>query len=534
MIKKAILKYFAVLFCVFSVTSLAQNINLSNSPYFEGECYLAVNPQNPKHLVGAWMHFSLTNLENAMATRSSFDGGKTWTALQILPHVYSKFTCADPSIYFGKDSCVYLSYIDLSGIHATDSGYDMVARSVNGGMTWKTPVKAIAWNAQPNLPIDRPWIAADRSNGPYSGRVYLTSQSAFFAPQPHHPWFTYSSDSGATWTPIKQLDDSIPSGNVTDATAFTTVSANGTFYATYISYYPTYYLLPRLVVIKSYDGGITFIPPSIAINYILSDEIAASDSLVKEGLCISSNPADTSNLIITCTTNHFVERDVISYNSHDAGKTWSGRVRINDDVVGANDTVHDMAWGGFAAIGTYAEVWRDRRNIGKYDTVSFQIYGSTSRNGGDSYTPNFLISDAISPPILIPHGDDFLGCAVTDSNVYALWSDMRTGKENTYFNATPFSKIPTEVMAVSDNAGIKIDAYPNPFHNETNIIINSSLPLQDCKLLVFDMQGKKQGELLIPHNGTYKLSFNYLSAGTYIWCLEAKNGAIAHGKWVIE
>jgi len=468
-----------------------------------------------------------------MATRTSFDGGKTWSTLQLLPHVSRKFTCADPSIYFGKDSCVYLSYIDLSGLQASDSGYDMVARSVNGGITWKTPVKAIAWNAQANLPIDRPWIAADGSNGPYSGRVYLTSQNAYFAPQPHYPWFTYSTDSGATWAPIKQLDDSIPSGDVTDATAFTTVSANGTFYAAYISYYTAYYILPRLVVVKSVNGGATF-TPYVAYNYVVADQVPKSDSLIKDGFCISSNPADTSNLIIIEPSNHFGEPDIVSYNSHDAGKTWNGPVRLNDDQKGAYDTCHDLTWGSFAANGTYAAIWRDRRNTGKGDSASFQIYGTTSTNGGDSYTPNFLISDTISPPVLIDHGDDFLGCAVTDSNVYALWSDLRTGKENTFFNVTPLSKIPTPVISVSDNSNIKIDAYPNPFHNQTNIVINSTVPLQNCKLEIFTVDGKKEGELQIPGNGTYKLNFNSLSAGTYIWSLIENDAAIAHGKWVIE
>src|SRR5579864_3371747 len=113
--KKFILRYFTILFCFISYFSFSQNIDLSNSIYFDGECYLAVNPLNPKHLVTAWMHFSLSNSKNAMATRTSFDGGKTWSALQMLPHVHPQFTCADPSIYFGKDSCVYLAYIDLSG-----------------------------------------------------------------------------------------------------------------------------------------------------------------------------------------------------------------------------------------------------------------------------------------------------------------------------------------------------------------------------------------------------------------------------------
>ncbi len=532
--KNKILSYlFTVSFCITPLFTRSQNINLSNSPYWDGECNLCVNPKNPKHLVSAWIYFSTTNLKDAIATRSSFDGGITWSPLQIHPHVYSVFTSADPTMYFGKDSCVYLAYIDLSGVHASDSGYIMVTRSIDGGVTWNAPVKAIAYNAQPNLPIDRPWIAADGTNGPYAGRVYVTSQNAYFAPMPHHPWFTYSADSGATWAPIKQLDDSIPAGLITDATAFTTVSANGTLYGVYFSYYTSYSPYARLILVKSYNGGATFTTHA-AINITAADVIPAADSLLKDGLCISSNPVDTGNLIIVEPSNYFGEPDITSYNSHDAGTTWNGPVRVNDDPVGAYDTCHDLTWGSFAANGTYAAVWRDRRNTGTGDSVAFQIYGATSSNGGDSYNPNFLISDTISPPIYLVRGNDFLGCAVTDSNVYSTWSDMRTGHENTFFNATPFSRIPTAVVSVSDNSNIKIDAYPNPFHNKTNIIISSATPLQPCKLEIFTIEGKKEGELQIPGNGTYKVSFNYLSSGTYIWSLVENGNAIAHGKWVIE
>jgi len=531
--KRMLIIYLVVLSCFSSYFSFSQNVNISNSPYWDGECYLAVNPLNPKHLVSAWMYYSLTNGKNAIATRSSFDGGKTWSTLQILPHVYPKFTCADPSICFGKDSCVYLAYIDLSGLKTSDSGYDMVTRSINGGITWKAPVKAIAWNAVTNLPIDRPWVTADRGSGKYSGRVYLTSQNAYFAPQPHHPWFTYSADSGSTWAPIKQLDDSIPAGVITDAIAFNTVAANGTFYGIYYSYYTKYSPYPRSVMVKSFDGGATFTTHAI-INYTAADVIPAADSLLKQGICISSNPIDTSNLILIGPSNYYGEPDVVSYNSHDAGNTWSGPVRLNDDAKGAYDTCHDLTWGSFAPNGTYAAIWRDRRNTGKGDSVSFQIYGTMSSNGGNSYTTNFRISDTISPPILIDHGDDFLGCAVTDSNVYALWSDMRTTKENTFFNATSLNKVTTAVLSVSNNPDVKVEAYPNPFHNETNIVIHATNPLKEGMLSVYTIEGKKVSELPVSGNGTYKLNFNSILSGTYIWSLTDEGRPVANGKWIVQ
>ncbi|HTB31086.1 MAG TPA: hypothetical protein VK808_03620, partial [Bacteroidia bacterium] len=102
--KKTILWSFAILFCFTSLFSNSQNINLSNSIYFDGECSMAVNPKNPKHLVTAWIYFSTANLKDAIATRSSFDGGNTWTPIVLLPHLHTSFTSPDPDVCFGKDS----------------------------------------------------------------------------------------------------------------------------------------------------------------------------------------------------------------------------------------------------------------------------------------------------------------------------------------------------------------------------------------------------------------------------------------------
>ena len=320
---------------------------------------------------------------------------------------------------------------------------------------------------------------------------------------------------------------------MTDATAFMTVAANGTLYAVYFSYYTAYSPYARLILVKSYDGGNTFITHA-AINITSADVIPAADSLLKSGVSISANPADTSNLVITGATNRYGEPDVVTYNTHDAGLTWNGPVRVNDDQMGAYDTCHDLSCGSFAQDGTFGLAWRDRRNTGRGDSASFQIYAAESKNGGDSYGPNFLISDTISPGVLIERGDDFLGCAVSDSGLFVSWSDLRTGKENTFFNATPTAKIPNAIFSVSDNSNVKVEAYPNPFHDETNIVVNASVPLQQCKLEVFSIEGRKVDEVQIPGNGTYKLNLNYLSAGTYIWSLEEKNAAVAHGKWVIQ
>ncbi len=107
------------------------------------------------------------------------------------------------------------------------------------------------------------------------------------------------------------------------------VSANGTLYAAYFSYYPSYSPYARLIVVKSYDGGNTFITHA-AINFTAADVVPVADSLIKAGLSIASNPTDTSNLVISGVSNRSGEPEVVSYNTHDAGgKHGTAQVLFN-------------------------------------------------------------------------------------------------------------------------------------------------------------------------------------------------------------
>jgi len=58
----------------FCGSSFGQNQNISNGNIFDGEPYLSINPENPKHMVVAWMgYLPLTNV--LIKTRVTFNGG---------------------------------------------------------------------------------------------------------------------------------------------------------------------------------------------------------------------------------------------------------------------------------------------------------------------------------------------------------------------------------------------------------------------------------------------------------------------------
>src|ERR1700751_2523099 len=144
--------------CLFNLAAQVQNINISNSFYFDGEPYLAVNPANHKNMVIAWMGLTITSgVKISIKTKASFDGGLTWGSLNVKPHMSSTWGSADVSMAFRKDGTLFLSYIDYNA--AKDSGGVFITKSTNGGVAWSTPVKVIDLHEDPTKkPLDRPWL----------------------------------------------------------------------------------------------------------------------------------------------------------------------------------------------------------------------------------------------------------------------------------------------------------------------------------------------------------------------------------------
>ena len=93
---------FVLLFLVHIVQG--QNQNISNGNVFEGEPFLAVNPANPQNLVVAWMGFVLSSgVRPQIKTRSSYDGGNTWSDIVIMPHIQNTYQSADPTMAFDEN-----------------------------------------------------------------------------------------------------------------------------------------------------------------------------------------------------------------------------------------------------------------------------------------------------------------------------------------------------------------------------------------------------------------------------------------------
>jgi len=427
-----------------------QNRNISNGLIFDGEPFLTINPANPQHLVAAWMGFVFQN-RVMIKTRTSLDGGKTWSQVQAIPHVETGYTSADPSMVFDNNGNVFLSYIDYDPYFT--SGAVFVRKSADGGLNWGNPVMVIEIGADPGqLPIDRPWISADRSGGTSDGNIYITTVNATGASGPsYHPYFIASYDNGNTFGPWRYADTTgwLAGSMVRKPMPTPVVTGNGTFHCIYPSYVISQGILPRFILATSDNAGAGFTHNTV---YSSGSSVAVTDSSAKKGYLLKADPSNPEHLAFFNLSNENGDADVFFRESLDAGLTWSEGIRINDDPSG-NGRMQDLVWAGFDNDGDLAVTWRDRRNA--TDTgymASYEIYCASKRKESPVFSPNFRISDTsiAFDEILLGNGNDFMSVELYNDTLSAVWGDTRDGELNIWFQRVTIDGILVSAQQLSE------------------------------------------------------------------------------------
>lgn len=520
------MKKILILFFLFTSFCFSQtNINLSNAAGWDTEPYIAINPINSNNLVAAWMKLSGFTL--AIGTSYSNDGGSTWSTPAVIPHLYPNFTSADVSLAFNSTGTVYMSYIDYHP--SQDSGFVMCTKSLNGGASWNPPVKVISTYETPDMPVDRPWIAIDNSGGAYNGKLYIVSKSIETGAMPHHIWIKSSADGGTTWSPIKLVDDSIPTNLITNAMGVPAVGPDGNVYIAYVSYNPSQSPFPRVICLKSTNGGSSF------TLGIIGYPVAGSpmtDTLYQGSYIISANPTNANNLIYTFTDNRNGDPDILSVHSDNAGLTWTSTpVRVNDDAV-SNGVGQDMCWAGFSSTGKYGVAWRDRRNTGGTSSSAFEIYSTVSTDGGATFKPNQNLNSTASPFINIQRGNDFIGICIDDNYVYCNWCDLRTGNTDIFFNKTPMS-VYTGVAEDLINEDIGMKIFPNPTSGNATLQLHLRGP-QYLKIDLADINGNVikmiTSQMFNGQDQSVYIQTTGLSVGSYLIRVQSESGMVIASK----
>ncbi len=517
------MKTFILFFCLFAIAATAQNTNISQGKLFDGEPFLAVNPQNSRHLVVAWMGWK-RNEQIVIKTRVSFDGGQNWGEGSNPPHAKPEFTSADPSLAFDNAGNIYLCYVDFTGKNVSPpDGAIYLAKSTDGGKSWNTPVKVLDYHSDPGKKaIDRPWIGIDRSGGTNSGTIYISSMTAKGATEPYHPYLSISRDGGASFEPWRYLDTAgWLVGSVISAPMPTpSVGADGVFYAIYPSYVREQNPLAQYILARSKDGGRHF-----EYRSVFASSSGVKDRLAKKAYLLRTDPSDARHLAFFYLAAPHGDIDVMMRESFDSGDSWKAAVRVNDDPE-ANDRMQDMIWADFDQDGDIAVAWRDRRNgnSGSFKN-DFEVFGAIKQKGEDGYNRNFPITDRSIPydKIYEKSGNDFLNTQIAADTVYTVWADTRNGKLNIWFQISDIHGKPLGARQLAEENDTPLKIFPNPVR-ASQFKVFAPAPIR--RILIFNSSGKLVYRKRYLRTQTAELSLELpgLKEGYYFIHLTTKEG----------
>jgi hypothetical protein len=501
------------LFCCLLPAALctAQNTQVSAGVFFDGEPYIAQHPQNPQHLVVAWMGKPVGQ-PVTIRTRVSFDGGVSWSPVVNLPHAASGYGSADPSLAFDADGQVVACYIDY--INDPVEGGVYFVRSEDGGLSWGAMVKAIdAFDDGTEYPIDRPWFSVN----PLTNHFYLTTMSAYWGPTPNYPYFTVSPDGGATWGELRRLDGPgwLTGSEIGKPMPANATGSDGVFHAIYPSWVISQNVFPGMIHAASADHGENF-----AYNgAIYATGGANNDPGAKNGYRLAADPSDPGHLALLLIQSPETDQDVYLMESSDGGLNWDPLIRVNDDAFN-NDRMQDLVWAAFDSDGDLAIAWRDRRNAPEAGYATAQeIYGAVKWKNTDTVGPNFPISSSAAPwnaLFLEQNGNDFLCLTMHDDTLNTVWGDVRGNTLKIWFQRTAAQTgTPVSVTPIAEETIPLIRLFPNPASDRLRV----EGEWTDCRIA--DASGRIVKTVSRPSDA---IGISELAAGSYTALFRAPGG----------
>lgn len=148
-------------------------------------------------------------------------------------------------------------------------------------------------------------------------------------------------------------------------------------------------------------------------------------------------------------------RDVVVVRSSNQGASWSAPQRINDDPAGLENRRPFIAVNNSGQVTAY---WHDSRDPGFGSNASLtSIYGTVSRDGGNTWSANFPVTDELSffslNTIAVPNLGDYNQASANGTAIFhPAWSDqrlstgdVRTPNSNTYIAGTGPNAVTTGI-----------------------------------------------------------------------------------------
>jgi hypothetical protein len=222
---------------------------------------IAVDPTDPEHLVMGAIDY---NLAGNIAAYTSFDGGETWQGPNRVRYFQEDFGAAgDPVITFDADGNVYLSMISIgiqdfrigALVSETEVSSLVVAKSVDGGLTWNDPSAAARSTTSAVSQTDDQGRERGQITLSFLDKEWMTSGPSPDDPSKSSIYMTYT-DFASTY---------------------------GLLYADELPILSTPFTTSTIMSVHSEDGGMTWSKP-VAVSPAALQSFGTSEAEDEEGL----------------------------------------------------------------------------------------------------------------------------------------------------------------------------------------------------------------------------------------------------------
>ncbi|MCX8056506.1 MAG: T9SS type A sorting domain-containing protein, partial [Ignavibacteria bacterium] len=436
---------------------------------------------------------------------------------------YINFHGGDPAIAIDKNGRFILTRLGRTPFVGLYVHY-----STDMGRTWSFQ------NTINDHDLERAVLASDvYPSSQFYGRTY--SVWVRFNP-PYALYFSFSDDGGVTWSQPRQIN----SPTQRCAGGDIVIGKNGEVYITWAVVASTSPFAEQFIgFAKSTNGGATWqvTEKAFQVNGI-QGQLSQKQNIRVNGLprivVDNTNSSRQGWIYIVTTQKNFgaagSEPDIILHKSTDQGNTWSGPIRVNQDLLNNGKIQYFPA----VTIDKFGGL-----NILYYDdrlttSDSTGVFLSRSTDGGNTFQ-DYQISDHNFKPMAIGglgqgYQGDLIALTSIENFLIPVWMDNSTGNYQlwtTRVNINLLSEIESENLhpinfTLHQN-------YPNPFNSSSKI--KFTIPERNyVKLQVLDLFGNVLLNLMdeILEKGEYEkvIDADKLSSGIYFYRLTYKGYTI--------
>ena len=397
--------------------------NLRVGPGQFNEPWIAASPDNPDFLIAVTqtggMSFPDPSMALTLSTRSnaaflSRNGGVAWEPVTLPGDEPGAF---DPMVVPGPDGRMWILYCYVGANTMGGLLPDQPVRTNGTIMVWSTDDEGATWTGPARLrspvPPDHARIAADWSDGPNRGRLYVVwndVRDSFI--RDDFQLFLHTLDDGGATVSEPKLLTTIPGGKLvaTEPVVLSDGALLVTFYQYFFPLTDEENARMPFFTMRSEDGGETFTEPEVAFRVgthswpYAQTEMTSAFTLPIVAWDRTEGPhGDNIYIVWDGVTGGdaaaVATSDVWFRYSTDGGRSWSDQMRLNDNERPAPGDPLDDRMLPVVEVnrdGVVGVAWYDRR---RDDTRRcWELFFTSSSDGGETFAANVPVASAPSCP----------------------------------------------------------------------------------------------------------------------------------------